>query len=259
MTDRTDTTAAAARERELLIAWHKRGDKQARATLAEEMLPLARALANRYANRGESTDDLVQVASLGLMKSIDGFDIDRPVRFSSYATPTILGELRRHFRDRTWSVRVPRGLQEMQLTVAKARDELTTTLGRSPTVQELADSIDVPFEDVLDTIQSQGARHARSFEDPIGEDQVLADTLGGSDPEMGRAELRAMLGEAMSELSERDREVVRLRFSEDLTQAEIADVVGVSQMQISRILRQSLTRMRGQLDAGKTFAPGDHD
>ncbi len=140
----------------------------------------------------------------------------------------------------------------MQLTVAKARDELTTSLGRSPTVQELATAIDAPFEDVLDTIQSQGARHARSFEDPIGEDQVLADTLGGADPEMGRAELRAMLGDALSDLSERDREVVRLRFSEDLTQSEIAELVGVSQMQISRILRQSLAQMRAQLEGPRS-------
>jgi RNA polymerase sigma-B factor len=249
MTDRTDTTAAAARERVLLHAWHDKGDANARATLAEEMLPLARALANRYANRGESMDDLVQVASVGLMKAIDGFDVERPVRFSSYATPTILGELRRHFRDRTWSVRVPRGLQEMQLTVAKARDELTTTLGRSPTVRELSEHLKVPFEDVLDTIQAQGARHARSFEDPVGEDQTLADTLGDVDPEVNRAELRAMLGGAMDSLSERDREVVRLRFAEDLTQSEIAEVVGVSQMQISRILRQSLTRLRLSLES----------
>jgi len=249
MTDRTDTSAAAARERELLHAWHDEGDERARATLAEEMLPLARALANRYANRGESLDDLVQVASVGLMKAIDGFDVTRPVRFSSYATPTILGELRRHFRDRTWSVRVPRGLQELQLTVAKARDELTTRLGRSPTVAELAERLDVPFEDVLDTIQAQGARHARSFEDPVGEDQTLADTLGETDPEMGRAELRAMLGDAMAVLSDRDREVVRLRFVDDMTQSEIAEVVGVSQMQISRILRQSLSRIRLSLES----------
>ncbi len=248
MTDRTDTAAMAARERKLLRAWHEDGDTTARDLLAAEMLPLARSLANRYARRGESMDDLIQVASVGLMKAIDGFDLTRDVRFSSYATPTILGELRRHFRDRTWSVRVPRGLQETQLKLARSREELTTKLGRSPTVQELSDALEISFDDVLETIESQGARYAKSFEDPVGEDQTLADTLGGSDPDMARAELRAMIGSAMGALSERDREVVRLRFTEDLTQSEISDVVGVSQMQVSRILRQSLQRIREEME-----------
>src|SRR5687767_1745286 len=125
--------------------------------LAEEMLPLARALAQRYAGRGEPLDDLVQVACVGIMKAIDGFDITRDVRFSSYATPTVLGEIKRHFRDRTWAMRIPRGLQELQLRVARARDRLTNELGRSPTVQELAAAAGAPFEDVLATIESAGA------------------------------------------------------------------------------------------------------
>ena len=133
------TAARAQREQELLRAIHVDGDARARDQLAEEMLPLARALAGRYASRGEPLDDLVQVACVGIMKAIDGFDITREVRFSSYATPTVLGEIKRHFRDKTWAMRVPRGLQELQLQVAKARDKLTNELGRSPTVQELAD------------------------------------------------------------------------------------------------------------------------
>src|ERR1700760_5003931 len=148
----------AVRERELLRRYHEDGDTRARDTLAEEMVPLARALAGRYSGRGEPLDDLVQVACVGIMKAIDGFDLTREVRFSSYATPTVLGEIKRHFRDRTWAMRVPRGLQELQLEVAKKRDELTGALGRSPTVQELADAIDAPFEEVLATIQSVGAR-----------------------------------------------------------------------------------------------------
>src|SRR5437762_2198366 len=165
----------AARERVLLKRYHEDGDAAARDRLAEEMLPLARALAGRYAGRGEPLDDLVQVACIGIMKAIDGFDLDRDVRFSSYATPTVLGEIKRHFRDRTWALRVPRGLQELQLEVAKHRDRLTNELGRSPTVQELADSVDAPFEEVLATIQSAGARRTRSLDEPTGDDSTLAD------------------------------------------------------------------------------------
>src|ERR671929_2366519 len=144
----------AQREQELLRRIHEHGDLRARDRLAEEMLPLARALAGRYAGRGEPPDDLVQGACVGIMKAIDGFDVNRDVRFSSYATPTVLGEIKRHFRDKTWSVRVPRGLQELQLQVAKERDKLTNEFGRSPTVQELAEALDAPFEEVLATIQS---------------------------------------------------------------------------------------------------------
>src|SRR3954464_6552626 len=219
----------AARERALLKRYHERGDAAARDQLAEEMLPLARALAGRYAGRGEPLDDLVQVACIGIMKAIEGFDLGREVRFSSYATPTVLGEIKRHFRDRTWSVRVPRGLQELQLQVAKKRDELTTQLGRSPTVQELADAIDAPFEEVLATIQSAGARRTRSLDEPTGEDVTLADSLGDRDVELERAEMRVLLGDAMEVLNDRDREVLRLRFEEDLTQTEISERIGVSQ------------------------------
>src|SRR3990170_2557545 len=139
----------AERERMLLRRYHVHRDTRARDQLAEEMLPLARALAGRYAGRGEPLDDLIQVACVGIMKSIEGFDLSRDVRFSSYATPTVLGEIKRHFRDKTWAVRVPRGTQELQLKVAKARDELTNELSRSPTVNELAQKVDAPFEDVL--------------------------------------------------------------------------------------------------------------
>ena len=223
--------------------------------------PLARALAGRYAGRGEPLDDLVQVACVGIMKAIDGFDIAREVRFSSYATPTVLGEIKRHFRDKTWSVRVPRGLQELQLQVAKERDKLTNELGRSPTVQELADAIDAPFEEVLATIQSASARRTRSLDEPTGEDVTLADSLGGNDPELDRAEMRALLDGAFGVLSARDREVLRLRFEDDMTQTEIADRIGVSQMQVSRLIRQSLARLRmdierspGPLDQGRRVA-----
>jgi RNA polymerase sigma-B factor len=244
----TRVAARARREVALLRRIHLHGDRRAREQLAEEMLPLARALAARYANRGEPLDDLVQVACVGIMKAIDSFDVARDVRFSSYATPTVLGELKRHFRDRTWSVRVPRSLQELHLKVSKARDELSHELGRSPTVQEIAAAVQAPFEEVLLTIESQGARRARSLEEPVGEEATLADALGDADPELDRAEMRAMLDGAFGVLSERDQEVLRLRFAEDLTQAEIAERVGVSQMQVSRLLRQSLARLRLDLE-----------
>src|SRR6476469_861557 len=239
-----ESAGRAAREQELLRRYHHGGDTRARDQLAEEMLPLARALAGRYAGRGEPMDDLVQVACVGIMKAIEGFDLARDVRFSSYATPTVLGEIKRHFRDRTWAMRVPRGLQELQLKVAKARDKLTHELGRSPTVQEIAKAVDAPFEEVLATIQSVSARRTRSLDEPTGEDVTLADSLGFSDPELERAEIRALLDGAFGVLSERDQEVLRLRFADDLTQTEIAHRIGVSQMQVSRLIRQSLARLR---------------
>jgi RNA polymerase sigma-B factor len=240
----SSTPARARREQELLRAIHERGDERARRELAEEMLPLARALAHRYAGRGEPLDDLVQVACVGIMKAIDGFDLARDVRFSSYATPTVLGEIKRHFRDKTWAMRIPRGLQELQLRVARARDRLTNELGRSPTVDELAVAAEASFEDVLATIESAGARRTRSLDEPLGEDVTLADALGASDPELERAEMRALLDGAFDVLAPRDREVLRLRFREDLTQTEIAEHIGVSQMQVSRLIRQSIARLR---------------
>ena len=242
------TAARAARERELLKRVHEAGDPTARDELAEEMLPLARALAGRYAGRGEPLDDLVQVACIGIMKAIDGFDLSREVRFSSYATPTVLGEIKRYFRDKTWAMRVPRGMQELQLEIARARDKLTNELGRSPNVQELAEAVDAPFEEVLQTIQSQDARRTRSLEEPVGEDMTLADSVGGVDPELGRAEIRVLLQNAFGVLSDRDQEVLRLRFEEDLTQTEISKRIGVSQMQVSRLIRQSLARLRMDIE-----------
>src|SRR5260370_19722837 len=201
--------ARAQREQALPRRIREHGDLRARVQLAEEMLPLARALAGRYAGRGEPMDDLVQVACVGIMKAIEGFDLTREVRFSSYATPTVLGEIKRHFRDRTWAMRVPRGLQELQLEVAKKRDELTAALGRSPTVQELADAIDAPFEQVLATIQSVGARRTRSLDEPTGEDMTLADSIGGRDVRLERAGVRVLPGEATDILSDPDPEVRR--------------------------------------------------
>lgn len=240
-------SADAARltgQRDLLRRYRVEGDLGARAQLAEQLVPLARSLAARYANRSELTEDLVQVACIGLMKAIDGFDPSRDTAFSSYATPTIVGEIKRYFRDRTWAVRPPRDIQELQLEVAKARDRLTNDLGRSPTISELADAVNACNEKVLAAVEAASARHARSLSESAGEDLTLGDTLGFSDPALPRAETRALLDGAMRGLAERERMILRLRFERDLTQTEIAKLVGVSQMQVSRLIRQSLNRLR---------------
>jgi RNA polymerase sigma-B factor len=243
------SAARAGHEHELLRRYHVDGDLAARDQLAEEMVPLGRALASRYAGRGEPLDDLVQVACVGIMKAIEGFDISREVRFSSYATPTVLGELKRHFRDRTWAMHVPRGMQELQLTLAETRDKLTGELGRSPSVKELAAAVNVPVEEVLQTLQSIGARRTRSLDEPTSDrDTTLADALGGDDPELSRAEMRVLIDEALDVLRPRDQEILRLRFAEDMTQTEISKRVGVSQMQISRIIRESINRLRIEIE-----------
>lgn len=237
------------REDRALFERLRAGDPTAKEALVDRFLPLARQLARRYQRAEEPLDDLVQVASLGLLKAIDRFDPERQIAFSSYAVPTILGELKRHFRDRTWALHVPRGTQELQLKVAKVRDELTNQLGRSPTVEEIAAAVDASLEDTLSAIQSAQAHRTRSFDEPAGEDSTLAESLGGTDPELGRAEIRVLIDEAMDVLSDRDREILRLRFEEDMTQTEIARVIGVSQMQVSRLIRQSLARMRMDIES----------
>jgi RNA polymerase sigma-B factor len=220
---------------------------ETRRRLAERWLPLARQLAGHYRVRDESYEDLLQVASLGLIKAIEGFDPDRGIAFTSYAVPTILGELRRHFRDRAWSVRVPRALQELALEVEKTAARLTAELGRSPTVEQVAETIGVPVEDVLEARMAGDAYRATSLEAPRGDDPdapTLGDALGGVDGGFDGAEARATLSVLLDGLPERDRKVIRLRFEEDLTQTEIARRVGVSQMAISRIIRRSIDRMR---------------
>ena len=200
-----ETGRAAAREQRLLRRAHLHGDLRARDQLAQDMLPLARALAGRYANRGEPLDDLVQVACVGVMKAIDGFDLSRRVRLSSYATPTVLGEIKRHFRDNTWLMRVPRPMKERQRRVAQARDSLTHKLGRAPAIDEIAASIGASPRDVVAAIESAGAWRPRSFDEPVGENITLADSLGAVDPEIELAELRALLGGAFDVLSSASR------------------------------------------------------
>jgi RNA polymerase sigma-B factor len=223
-------------------------DPAAREALVERYLPLARSLALRYQRSSEPLDDLMQVASLGLVKAIDGFDCNREIAFSSYAVPTILGEIKRHFRDRTWAVRVPRGLQEMSARVDRAVAALAENMHRQPSVAEIAVQLGADEEDVLEALQAGNAYRSVSFETPRagGDDEAatLADVVGVVEPGFDRAEQRATLATLIEAISPREREVLRLRFEEDLTQAQIGELVGVSQMQVSRIIRQAIARLR---------------
>ena len=213
----------------------------------QRFLPLARQLARRYQRGGEQLDDLVQVASLGLLKAIDRFDPARETAFSSFAVPTILGELKRHFRDRGWSVRVPRDLQEMSVRVERVAEELSRELGRAPTPAEIGSHIGATTEQVLEAREAAGAYRAVSLDRPRDDDEDgdgMAESMGAEDPGFGIAEDAATVERLMAVLSDREREVLRLRFAEDLTQSEIGARIGVSQMHVSRLIRQAVARLR---------------
>jgi RNA polymerase sigma-B factor len=237
----------AREERALFARLATDGDARARDELVERFLPLARALALRYQHSHESLDDLLQVAALGLVKAIDGFDPERQIAFSSYAVPTILGELRRHFRDRTWAVRVPRNLQELSLRIDRTVEDLADRLRRQPPIAEVAAALGADEEEVLEALQARGAYRALSFDAPRGSDEeapTLADSIGVGEDGFERAEQRATLDALLGLVTPRERDVLRLRFEEDMTQAEIGAIVGVSQMQISRIIRRALELLR---------------
>ena len=248
-----DRAARAQEDRRLLIRYHREGDPAAREQLVTRFLPLARQLARRYQRGGEQLDDLIQVASLGLLKAIDRFDPARETAFSSFAVPTILGELKRHFRDKGWSVRVPRDLQELAVKVDRVGDEMSRELGRAPTPAELAERTGTTLEQVLEAREASAANRAVSLDRPRSEDEEegdsFADAFGAVDPGFGLAEDSATVERLMRVLNEREREVLRLRFAEDLTQSEIGQRVGVSQMHVSRLIRQSIARLRDEADA----------
>ena len=242
-----DRAARSREDRRLLTQYHRAGDPAARDALVERFLPLARQLARRYQRGGEPLDDLVQVASLGLLKAIDRFDPERETAFSSFAVPTILGELKRHFRDKGWSVRVPRDLQELAVKVDRVGEQMSRELGRAPTPTEIAESIGASTEQVLEAREAAAAYRAVSLDRPRDEeedDSGIADSVGADDPGFGLAEDAATVERLMRVLTDREREVLRLRFEEDLTQSEIGTRVGVSQMHVSRLIRQSIARLR---------------
>ncbi len=217
-------------------------------------LPLARQLARRYQHAGEPLDDLYQVASLGLVKAIDRFDPARETAFSSFAVPTIVGELKRHFRDKGWSVRVPRDLQDLTIKVGRLTADLERTLGRAPTTAELALHARATAEQILEARQAAAAHRAVSLDRPRSEEDedgdAAGDRFGAEDPGYGVVEASATVQRLIGVLSAREREVLRLRFEEDLTQAEIGARVGISQMHVSRMIRQSIALLRDAADRG---------
>lgn len=226
---------------------HRGGDTPARDELIERYLPLARQLASRYRDRSEPVADLVQVAYLGLMAAVDRWDPGRGTAFSTFAVPTILGQLRRHFRDSTWLVRPPRDLQELWLDVSKARDELWQELGRSPTARDVADRLGVTVEQVSDALQLGVTRVAESLDELLRPDDPDGATVldHAADPEDGYAVADAVIAleQISGVLDDRAREVVRLRYTEDLLQREIAERVGCSQMHVSRILKDAVSAL----------------
>jgi len=245
------TPRARARADALLFARLADGDPRAREALIERFLPLARSIARRYEASAEPLEDLVQVASFALVKAIDRFDPAHGYAFSSFAVPTIVGELKRHFRDRSWTVRPPRDLQELTLKIERTTRVLWQQHSRAPTVGELAAQIGCSDEQILEALQARAGRSRLSLEAPAGGDDdqpTLADRLGSPDDGFDRAETRAMLDGLLEMVSPRARAVIRLRFYEDMTQAEIGELLGVSQMQISRILRQTLEQLRSVSD-----------
>ena len=238
-------------DRTLLVRWRRDGDRAARTELAERYLPFARALARRFAARGEPLDDLEQIAAIGLLKAIDRYDLEREVALTTYAMPTMMGEIRRHFRDRAWALHVPRGLQELGAQLVRLTDQLTASLGRAPTVAELAAATRRTEEEVLEAIGSLSARSASSLWTGSGdsEEHDRLDAIGVDDAGYEQAEARIALAPALEELDDRDRQVLELRFVEGLTQSQIAARIGISQMHVSRLLRRALDRLGDRIPA----------
>ncbi|HEY7659849.1 MAG TPA: RNA polymerase sigma factor SigF [Actinomycetota bacterium] len=233
-----------------LALFERLPDEAARADLVSMFLPLAEYLARRFDRRGEPLEDLVQVASVGLLNAIDRFDPSRDVQFSTYAAVTIVGELKRHFRDKGWAIRVPRRLQEVGLRVNQVLPELSQELGRSPTVEELSNRCGASPEEILDAMEAVQAYSTTSLDAPAGEDGVApVDVLGEDDPSLEVLEGWATVEPALRELPARERRVLYLRFVRGLTQSEIAEEIGVSQMHVSRILAQTLRTLRESVDA----------
>jgi RNA polymerase sigma-B factor len=238
-------SAARTRTDRALFARHAAGDPRARNELIEQFLPLAHSVARRYKRRGEPLDDLLQVASVALVNAVDRFEPGRGHAFTSFAVPTIVGELKRHFRNTGWSVRPPRSLQELTLQVEAAAGRLSQRLNRAPTVAELVAETGATEEQVLQTLHASTARDARSLQAPVRDDatnqQTLGDTLGIEDDGYAKAEDRAALGALLAYLSPNERLIVRLCFERDLTQVQVGELLGLSQIKVSRIVRRAIT------------------
>ena len=242
-----DRAEARETERQLLIRYHRDGDLAAREELAESFLPLARDLALRYTYPDEPFDDLLQVASLGLIKAIDRFEPGRGTKFTSYAAPTILGELKRHFRDKGWALHVPRDLQERTLAVSRATEMLSKQLGRSPKVREVAAELGCSVEKVLEAQEAAASYEAASLDAPTARDDdeaaSLVDLMGDEDTSYDLVVDRDAIASTWKALPDVERQVLELRFMHDLTQREIGERIGYSQMHVSRLLRRALDRL----------------
>jgi RNA polymerase sigma-B factor len=238
-------------DKQLLRRYHEQGDLQAREELIERYMSLVRSLARRYSYRGEQLDDLVQIGAIGLIKAIDRFDLERGVELTTYATPNIIGEIKRHFRDKGWSVRVPRGLQELNVQISKLIEQQTVQLGRSPTIPELAKAAGVEEEAVLEALESGRAYSSVSLStggssDEEGEVDPL-DSLGTEEHEYEVSEDRAVLAPGFKVLDQRERRILHLRFFRGMTQSQIAEQIGISQMHVSRLIRRSLEKIREEI------------
>jgi RNA polymerase sigma-B factor len=235
-------------DRILLRRYHEDGDLQAREQLIEQYMSLVRSLARRYSYRGEQLEDLVQIGAIGLIKAIDRFDLERGVALTTYATPNIIGEIKRHFRDKGWSVRVPRGLQELNVRLSRLVEQLTVQYSRSPTIPELAKAAGVEEEEVLEALESGRAYTSLSLSvgGGGGDDDDLdpLESLGTEEHQYEVSEDRAVLAPGFKVLDERERKILQLRFFEGLTQSQIAQQVGISQMHVSRLIRRSLEKIR---------------
>jgi RNA polymerase sigma-B factor len=240
-----------ANDRDLLRRYHEQGDRAARQQLIERYMSLVRSLARRYASRGEQLDDLIQIGAIGLIKAIDRFDINRGVELTTYATPNIIGEIKRHFRDHGWAVRVPRGMQELSIQLMRVVENLTGSLGRSPTISELAEATGASEEEVLEALESSRAYSPLSLSvgSSGGDDDELdpLESIGADDHEYEISEDRAVLEPGMRVLDAREREILRLRFYEGLTQSQIAQQIGISQMHVSRLIRRALEKARSEI------------
>lgn len=247
------------RTRELFRRFKQEGDEEAREQLIVSHLNLVRFLASKFKNRGESLEDLVQVGTIGLIKAIDRFDPERGLEFTTYATPTIMGEIKRHFRDKGWSVRVPRRLQELSAKVNRTNDELTNQLQRSPSVAEIAEHLDVSVDEVLEAMESSSAYSSVPLDGGGSSDDDEApsviDRYATEDADLAASDDRIVLEEAIADFSPREQDVIRMRFVEGLTQVEIAERLGVSQVQVSRLLRRTLRRIQDKIDPEGLLAP----
>ncbi|HLI61591.1 MAG TPA: SigB/SigF/SigG family RNA polymerase sigma factor [Solirubrobacteraceae bacterium] len=261
---RRDSPLSGLSVEELFARYRTTGD----AAVVEELVlryePLVRSVARRYHARGEPLDDLVQVANVGLLKAIQRFDPERGFAFTSFATPTMLGELKRYFRDSGWAVHVPRGVKERALELATTSDKLSAQLGRSPSIAELADALGATQEQTLEALEAYHGRHAspleRGGEDDEDGSPSPASTIGVEDEGLERAEYMSVIARGVGALSDDDRRLLHLRFGEDLTQSEIAKRIGTSQMQVSRLLRAAIEKIRrisGELDPPAGAEPTD--